>query len=207
MPKPIIIGVAGGTASGKTTVSNKILEAAGPERLAYIEHDAYYRDLSHLPLKERKAFNFDHPDALENELLITHLETLLSGQPVQIPVYDFAQYIRTNQLRSVEPHRVILVEGILIFADKTLREMMDIKIYVDTDADLRFIRRLQRDILERERSVNQVIEQYLATVRPMHLEFVEPSKRYADVIIPRGGQNMKAIQMVVAQVQRMVESH
>ena len=206
MPKPIIIGVAGGTASGKTTVSNKILEAVGPERLAYLEHDAYYRDLSHLPMEERKAFNFDHPDALENELLIAHLEALLRGQPVQVPVYDFAQYIRTGQLRSVEPQRVILVEGILIFADKTLREMMDIKIYVDTDADLRFIRRLQRDVLERERSVKQVIEQYLATVRPMHMEFVEPSKRYADVIIPRGGQNIKAIQMVVAQVQRMVES-
>ena len=206
MTKPIIIGVAGGTASGKTTVSNKILEVVGPKRLAYIEHDAYYRDLSHLPLEERKAFNFDHPDALENELLIAHLETLLAGQPVQVPIYDFAQYIRTGQLRWVEPHRVILVEGILIFADKTLREMMDIKIYVDTDADLRFIRRLQRDVLERERSVKQVIEQYLATVRPMHMEFVEPSKRYADVIIPRGGQNLKAIQMVVAQVQRMVES-
>lgn len=183
MPKPIIIGVAGGTASGKTTVSNKILEAVGPERLAYIEHDAYYRDLSHLPMEARQAFNFDHPDALENELLIAHLEALLGGQPIQVPVYDFAHYIRTEQLRRVEPHRVILVEGILIFADKTLREMMDIKIYVDTDADLRFIRRLQRDVLERDRSVKQVIEQYLATVRPMHMEFVEPSKRYADMII------------------------
>src|SRR5688572_2091024 len=124
MTKPIIIGVAGGTASGKTTVSNKILEVVGPERLAYLEHDAYYRDLSHLPLEERKAFNFDHPDALENELLIAHLEALLRGQPVQVPIYDFAQYIRTDRLRSVEPRRVILVEGILIFADKTLREMM-----------------------------------------------------------------------------------
>jgi uridine kinase len=183
MPKPIIIGVAGGTGSGKTTVSNKILEVVGSDRLAYIEHDSYYRDLSHLPLEERRAFNFDHPEALENELLITHLGTLLDGQPIQVPIYDFAQYIRTDQLRWVEPHRVILVEGILIFADKTLREMMDIKIYVDTDADLRFIRRLQRDMMERERSVNQVIEQYLATVRPMHMEFVEPSKRYADMVI------------------------
>jgi uridine kinase len=206
MPQPIIIGVAGGTASGKTTVSSKILEAVGPTRLAYIEHDAYYRDLSHLPMAERKAFNFDHPDALENELLIAHLEALLRGEPVQVPVYDFAQYIRTPELRCVEPRRVILVEGILIFVDKTLREMMDIKIYVDTDADLRFIRRLQRDVLERGRSVDQVIQQYLETVRPMHMEFVEPSKRYADVIIPRGGQNLKAIQMVVAQVQRMVET-
>jgi uridine kinase len=205
MPKPIIIGVAGGTASGKTTVSNKILELIGPERLVYIEHDAYYRDLSQLPLEKRRAFNFDHPDALENELLITHLETLVRGEPVQVPVYDFAQYIRTDRLRRVDPRRVILVEGILIFVDKKLREMMDIKIYVDTSADLRFIRRLQRDVLERGRSVKQVIEQYLDTVRPMHLEFVEPSKQFADVIIPRGGENLKAIQMVAAQIQRMLE--
>jgi len=183
MDKPIIIGVAGGTASGKTTVSTKILELIGPERLAFIEHDSYYRDLSHLPLEERKKFNFDHPDALENELLITHLNSLLQGQPVMVPVYDFASYIRTGQLRRVEPRQVILVEGILIFADKGLRELMDIKIYVDTAADLRFIRRLQRDVVERGRSVSHVIEQYLNTVRPMHLEFVEPSKRYADMVI------------------------
>ena len=178
----------------------------GSEHLAYIEHDAYYRDLSHLPLVERKELNFDHPDSLENELLIAHLEALLQGQPVQIPVYDFANYIRTDQLELVEPRRVILVEGILIFVDKKLRDMMDIKIYVDASADLRFIRRLQRDVAERGRSVEHVIEQYLETVRPMHLEFVEPSKRYADVIIPRGGRNIKAIQMVVAQIQRMLES-
>jgi uridine kinase len=183
MEKPIIIGVAGGTASGKTSVSTKILELIGPERLAFIEHDSYYRDLSHLPLEERKIFNFDHPDALENELLISHLNSLLQGQPVMVPVYDFASYIRTDQLRRVEARRVILVEGILIFADKALRDLMDIKIYVDTDADLRFIRRLQRDVVERGRSVSHVIEQYLNTVRPMHLEFVEPSKRYADMVI------------------------
>ncbi|MFC1975835.1 uridine kinase [Chloroflexota bacterium] len=206
MQKPIIIGVAGGTASGKTTVSKKILETIGPEHLAYLEHDAYYRDLSHLPLEQRRAFNFDHPDALENGLLIAHLETLLQGQPVQVPVYDFATYVRTDQLKRVEPRRVIFVEGILIFVDKKLREMMDIKIYVDASADLRFIRRLQRDTTERGRSVELVIEQYLETVRPMHLEFVEPSKRYADVIIPRGGRNIKAIEMVVAQIQRMLEA-
>jgi uridine kinase len=206
MKKPIIIGVAGGTASGKTTVSKKILDVIGSDHLAYVEHDAYYRDLSHLPLVERKEFNFDHPDSLENELLITHLEELLQGQPVQIPVYDFTQYIRTDQLRLVESRPVIMVEGILIFVDKSLRDMMDIKVYVDAAADLRFIRRLQRDVAERGRSVDHVIEQYLETVRPMHLEFVEPSKRYADVIIPRGGRNIKAIQMVVAQIQRMLES-
>ncbi len=204
MKQPIIIGVAGGTASGKTTVSRKILESIGPGYLEYIQHDAYYRDLSYLPLEQRKLFNFDHPDSLENELLITHLEALLQGQVVHIPVYDFTQYIRTDQLRLVEPRQVILVEGILIFADQQLRTMMDIKIYIDAPADLRFIRRLKRDVAERGRSVNHVIEQYLATVRPMHLEFVEPSKRHADVIIPRGGQNIKAIQMVVAQIQRML---
>ncbi len=203
--KPIIIGVAGGTASGKTTVSRQILETIGPEHLAYVEHDAYYRDLSHLPMEQRTEFNFDHPDSLENELMIAHLEQLLAGQSVQIPVYDFAQYIRTDKLKQVEARRVIMVEGILIFVDKRLREMMDIKIYVDTPADLRFIRRLTRDIAERGRFIDLVIEQYLATVRPMHLEFVEPSKHYADVIIPRGGRNIKAIEMMVAQIQGMLE--
>jgi uridine kinase len=206
MKNSIIIGVAGGTASGKTTVSKKILEMVGTDHLAYIEHDAYYQDLSHLPLVKRKSFNFDHPDSLENELLIAHLEALLQGQPVQIPVYDFAKYIRTDQLKLVKPRRVIMVEGILIFVDKKLRDMMDIKIYVDAPADLRFIRRLKRDVAERNRTISQVIEQYLETVRPMHLEFVEPSKRYADVIIPRGGLNTKAIQMVATQIQRMLES-
>jgi uridine kinase len=206
MKIPLIIGVAGGTASGKTTVARKILDTIGLEHLAYIDHDAYYRDLSHLPLAERRKFNFDHPNALENELLITHLKMLLRGQAVEVPVYDFAQYVRTGESRQIEPKPVILVEGILLFADRKLREMMDIKIYVDAPADLRFIRRLKRDMAERGRSVNLVIEQYLKTVRPMHLQFVEPSKRYADVIIPRGGRNVKAIQMVVAQIQRMVES-
>jgi uridine kinase len=202
--RPIIIGVAGGTASGKTTVSQQILETVGTNQLAYIEHDSYYRDLSHLPLEERKEFNFDHPNSLENELLVAHLKTLLQGQPVQVPVYNFAQYIRTNELRQVEPRRVIMVEGILIFVDRELRDLMDVKIYVDAPPDLRFIRRLKRDVVERGRTVNHVIEQYLETVRPMHLEFVEPSKRHADVIIPRGGRNIKAIQMVVAQIERML---
>jgi uridine kinase len=206
MTQPIIIGVAGGTASGKTTVSQKILQLIGPDQLAYVEHDAYYRDLSYLPLVERQTLNFDHPDSLENELLITHLETLLQGQPVDVPVYDFAQYIRMDQVKRIEPKQVVIVEGILIFVDKQLREMMDIKIYVDTPPDLRFIRRLQRDVAERGRSVQHVIDQYLDTVRPMHLEFVEPSKHFADVIIPRGGQNIKAIEMVAAQIQRMLEA-
>lgn len=205
MPKPIIIGVAGGTASGKTTVSQTILHSVGADRLAYIEHDAYYRDLSHLPLAERRSFNFDHPNSLENELLIYHLHQLLQGYPIEMPVYDFSNYIRTPETRLIEPQRVILVEGILIFVDKDLRDLMDIKIYVDTPADLRLIRRLKRDTAERGRSVTMVIDQYLETVRPMHMEFVEPSKRHADVIIPRGGRNLKAIEMVVAQIQRMLE--
>jgi len=205
MHKSMIIGVAGGTASGKTTVSKRILEAVKADHLAYLQHDAYYRDLSHLPFAERQAFNFDHPDSLEDELLIAHLEALQQGQAVEIPVYDFTQYVRTSERILIQPKPVILVEGILIFADKALRQLMDLKIYVDTPDDLRFIRRLQRDVLERGRTVEHVIEQYLDTVRPMHLEFVEPSKRHADVIIPHGGRNIKGIQMVVAQIERMLE--
>jgi uridine kinase len=202
--RPITIGVAGGTASGKTTVSDAILERVGRHRIAYIEHDAYYRDLGHLPLEERRQLNVDHPDALETELLVFHLRQLQAGEAVEVPVYDFATYQRRDATRRIEPRRVILVEGILIFVDKALREMMDVKLYVDTDADLRFIRRLQRDTRERGRTVDMVIRQYLDTVRPMHLEFVEPSKRYADVIIPAGGFNEAAIQMIVARIEGML---
>lgn len=201
--KPIIIGVAGGTASGKTTVSDAILERVGRDRIIYIQHDSYYRDLSHLPMEERVKLNFDHPDALETELLVAHLRQLQAGEPVEIPIYDFATYQRSAQTRRVELRRVILVEGLLIFVDKELREMMDIKLYVDTDADLRFIRRLQRDIQERGRTMESVIHQYLTTVRPMHLEFVEPSKRYADIIIPAGGFNTTAIEVIVARIEEM----
>jgi uridine kinase len=202
--QPIIIGVTGGTASGKTTVSDAILERVGIDRIAYIQHDSYYRDLSHLPLEERRKLNFDHPDALETELLVKHLRQLKAGAPVEVPIYDFATYQRGDQTRRVEPRRVIMVEGILIFVDRELREMMDVKLYVDTDADLRLIRRLQRDIQERERTLDTVIDQYLNTVRPMHLEFVEPSKRYADVIIPAGGFNEAAIEMIVARIKGML---
>jgi len=201
---PIIIGVAGGTSSGKTTISEIILKRVGRDQIAYIQHDSYYRDRSHLPPEERSKSNFDHPDALESELLVKHLKALQRGEGVKVPIYDFATYSRTNQTRWVEPKRVILVEGILIFAEKALRELMDIKIYVDADADLRFIRRLQRDITERGRTMHSVIDQYLTTVRPMHLEFVEPSKRYADIIIPEGGFNTVALDMVVARVERMI---
>jgi uridine kinase len=202
--KPVIIGVAGGTASGKTTVSDAILDRVGRQHIIYLQHDSYYRDLSYLPLEERTKLNFDHPDALETELLVSHLRRLQAGEPVEVPVYDFATYRRTAETRCIQPRRVILLEGLLIFVDKELREMMDVKLYVDTDADLRFIRRLQRDIQERGRTMESVIHQYLTTVRPMHLEFVEPSKRYADIIIPSGGFNMTAIEVIVARVERLL---
>ena len=205
--QPIVIAVAGGTASGKTTVANEILRRVGAEHIACIPHDAYYRDLSHLPLSQRAQVNFDHPDSLETDLLIQHLKELRAGRAVEIPVYDFTTHARTQHTRRVEPAPVILVEGILIFVEPELRALLDVKLYVDSDADERFIRRLRRDIEERGRTVESVCDQYLATVRPMHLEFVEPSKRYADVIIPGGGFNEVAIEMVAARVRGMMEEH
>jgi uridine kinase len=202
--RPIIIGVAGGTGSGKTTVSWEILRRVGAERIAFIQHDSYYRDRSHLSPEERDRVNYDHPDSLETDLLVGHLRQLQAGRLVKIPVYDFTRHVRTAETRRVEPKRVILVEGILIFAEPALRELFDVKIYVDTDADMRFIRRLRRDIAERGRTVELVIAQYEATVRPMHLEFVEPSKRYADLIIPDGGFNIVAMDMVVARILEML---
>jgi uridine kinase len=193
-----MIGVAGGSASGKTTVSRAILQRVGTDRIAYISHDLYYRDLSHLPMEQRATFNFDHPDALDNELLAAHLDALAAGQPIEAPTYDFATYVRLPATRTILPRPVILIEGILIFTEPVLRRRMQIKLFVDADADLRFIRRLKRDIEERGRSV---IAQYLNTVRLMHLEFVEPTKRYADLIIPEGGRNTIAIDMVVARIE------
>ncbi len=205
--RPIVIGVAGGTGSGKTTVANQILQRVGAEHIACIPHDAYYRDLSHLPPRQRDQVNYDHPNALETELLIEHLKELHAGRAVEIPVYDFTTHTRTQHTRRVELAPVILVEGILVFAEPELRKLFDVKIYVDTDADVRFIRRLRRDIEERGRSVESVCEQYLSTVRPMHLEFVEPSKRYADIIIPEGGFNEVAIEIVAARIRGMLEEH
>lgn len=201
---PIIIGVAGGTGSGKTTVALKILEQVGAEHVAYIPHDAYYRDLSHLPASLRTQVNFDHPDSLETDLLVEHLKQLKAGQAVEVPVYDFTIHARTAQTRRVGPAPVILVEGILVFAEPELRALFDVKLYVDTDADIRIIRRLQRDVEERGRTLESVIQQYMTTVRPMHLEFVEPSKRYADVIIPEGGFNEVAVEMVAARVRGLL---
>ncbi|HIE37674.1 MAG TPA: uridine kinase [Anaerolineae bacterium] len=203
--RPIIIGVAGGTGSGKTTVAMEILQRVGAEHIAYIPHDAYYRDLSHLPPAQRARVNFDHPDSLETELLIQHLKRLREGESVEIPVYDFTTHTRSRETRRVGPAPVILVEGILVFAEPALRDLFDVKLYVDTDADIRIIRRLQRDVQERGRTLESVIQQYLTTVRPMHLEFVEPSKRYADVIIPEGGFNEVAIEMVAARIRGLLD--
>jgi uridine kinase len=203
---PVTIGVAGGSGSGKTSVSKAILNRVGTEHITYLEHDAYYKDIRDIPYAHTTIINFDHPDTLETELLIEHIKALKQGQPVAVPVYDFTTYRRTEQVRMVLPQPIILVEGILIFAEPELRKLFDMRIFVDTDTDIRFIRRLKRDISERGRTVESVIEQYLHSVRPMHLEFVEPSKRYADVIIPEGGQNVVAIEMVAARIRNMLEN-
>lgn len=200
---PYIIGVAGGSGSGKTTVSNRIRELVGDEHLAYLQHDSYYHDASHLPPAERAQQNYDHPNSLDTPLLVEQLTQLRMGQPIQIPVYDFASYTRSRETITTQPARVILVEGILIFSHKALRQQMDMRIFVDTDADLCFIRRLQRDMVERGRTQESIIEQYLATVRPMHLEFVEPSKRYADIIVPNG-YNPVAMDMIVSRIHELL---
>ncbi|MDT7884223.1 MAG: uridine kinase [Thermoflexus sp.] len=205
--RPVVIGIAGGTGSGKTTVAEAIVRRIGPERIALIQQDSYYKDQSHLPMEERVRINYDHPDSIDTALLIRHLQELIAGRPVEVPIYDFTTYTRTPHTRRVEPRPVILVEGILVFVEKALRDLFDIKIYVDADPDIRFIRRLQRDLAERGRTLESVIQQYLSTVRPMHLEFVEPSKRYADIIIPEGGFNTVALDMIIARIRAMLEEN
>jgi len=196
----MIIGICGGTGSGKTTVALKILEAVGPDSVVYLQQDSYYKDLSHLPLEQRHTINFDHPDAVDTELLIKQIEDLRAGRPIEQPVYDFTLHVRRPETKRIEPRPIILVEGILVFENPKLRSLMDLKIYVDTADDLRFIRRLTRDISERGRTVQSVITQYLETVRPMHLEFVEPSKRYADIIIPEGGYNEVGVDLIIEKI-------
>jgi uridine kinase len=202
---PLVIGIAGGSGSGKTTVVQEILNRVGPDRIAYLQHDSYYKDLTGLPPAQRIEANFDHPHSLETELLIKHVVSLRDLQPVEVPIYDFATDSRTDKTFTVAPRNVILVEGILIFVEPELRKLFDVKLFVDTDADIRFIRRLHRDITERGRTTESVIKQYQSTVRPMHLEFVEPSKRYADVIIPGGGFNTAALDMVVARIETLLK--
>jgi uridine kinase len=200
MTQPLVIAVAGGSGSGKTTVARAIDEAVHRESVL-VEQDAYYKDLSHLPLEERKKVNFDHPDAFDTELMIAQLRLLLSGQAIDRPTYDYPAHTRAAATVRVEPRDVILVDGILLFADARLRPLFDIKVYVDVPDDVRFIRRLQRDVVERGRTMDSVIQQWLTTVRPMHLEFVEPSKRYADIILPEGGLNRIGVETIVARVE------
>jgi uridine kinase len=202
--KSCVLGVAGGTGSGKTTVVRAILDAVGAERIALVEQDSYYRDVDWRNESELIHHNFDHPEAIDNELLVAHVAALKAGHPIEVPVYDFVRHRRTARTRRIEPQPVILLEGILIFVEPDLRELLDFKIYVDTDADLRLIRRLGRDMSERGRTVQDVLRQYLETVRPMHLEFVEPSKRHADVILPEGGENKVALEMVIAHVEQLL---
>ena len=204
-PDPLVIGIAGGSGSGKTTVAQEILQRVGPSQIAFLQHDSYYKDLTGLPPTQRVEVNFDHPNSLETDLLTEHIVALRDGKSIEVPIYDFSTHSRTNQTFTVHPRRVILVEGILIFTEIALRDLFDVKIFVDTDSDIRFIRRLNRDITERGRTTESVIKQYQSTVRPMHLEFVEPSKRYADIIIPEGGFNTAALDMVVARIEALLK--
>ena len=195
-----VIGVAGGSGSGKTTVVRRIVDSLGTEHVTLLDHDRYYRDRNDLRLEERAALNYDHPDALETHLLVEHVRALKAGATVNVPQYDFTRHARLPETETFQPRRVLIVEGILVFVDAALRELMDIKVFVDTDSDTRFIRRLQRDVAQRGRTMESVIDQYQTTVKPMHLEFVEPSKRYADVITPLGGHNTVAVDLLLTML-------
>jgi len=196
----MIIGICGGTGSGKTTVANRILESVSKDEVIFLQQDSYYRNLDEMPTDYRQQKNFDHPDAIDNDLLVSHLRALKAGEAVELPLYDFRTHTRQPETLHMEPRPIIIIEGILIFAVQRLLDEMDIKVYVDTPDDIRFIRRLRRDIAERGRTVESVIEQYVATVRPMHMQFVEPSKRYADVIIPEGGHNLVSIGLISGRI-------
>ena len=199
-----VIGVAGGSGSGKTTVVRRIVDSLGPDQVTLLDHDRYYRDRNDLRLEERAALNYDHPDALETDLMVTHVRALKAGQAVDVPQYDFTRHARLVETNTFQPRRALIVEGILVFTDAALRDLMDIKVFVDTDSDTRFIRRLRRDVAERGRTMDSVIDQYQSTVKPMHLEFVEPSKRYADVIIPLGGHNTVAVDLLLTLLRSVV---
>jgi uridine kinase len=203
-PRRILIGIAGGSGSGKTLVARTIVRELGTDRVVVIDQDSYYRNLEDIPYRDREARNFDHPDAFDTELLKEHLRALLAGHPVDQPIYDYSQHRRLDETRRIGEHHIVVLEGILIFNDPELRDMMDIKLFIDADPDVRFIRRLRRDLVERGRSVDSVIRQYTESVRPMHLQFVEPSKRHADVIIPEGGHNKVAIDLVKTKIRDLL---
>jgi uridine kinase len=200
--KPLIIGIAGGSGSGKSTVARNVADNLGDLSVAFIDMDAYYRNFTQLPIEERRLLNWDHPDAFDYDLLTSHLQQLADREPVAKPVYDFVTHLRSNDTVRVEPSDVIVIDGILLFVDERVRELCDVKVFVDADADIRLIRRIQRDLNSRGRPLNEIIDQYLSTVQPMHLQFVEPSKRYADIIVPRGGHNAVAIEMIVAKIKQ-----
>jgi uridine kinase len=202
--KPLIIGIAGGSGSGKSTVARNVGQALGAGAVASIDMDAYYRNHAHLPLDERRAVNWDHPDAFDWDLLIGHLGQLARGMSIEKPIYDFVRHLRSDHTVVVAPRDVVVVDGILLFADSRTRDLCDVKIFVDADADIRLMRRIRRDTTKRGRPLDEILDQYLKTVQPMHLQFVEPSKRYADVIVPHGGHNPIAVEMIVAKIQRRV---
>lgn len=200
--KPFIVGIAGGTGSGKSTVARNVARALIAESVAFIDMDAYYLNFAHLPLAERRAINWDHPNAFDWDLLVCQLQRLAAGEPINKPVYDFLSHTRTYRTVAVPPAAVVVIDGILLFSDARVRELCDVKVFVDADADIRLMRRIRRDMSKRGRPLEEILDQYVTTVQPMHLEFVEPTKRYADVIVPRGGHNTIAVEMIVAKIQR-----
>jgi len=204
--KPLIIGIAGGTGSGKTTVAKKIAQALPQASVAFLDMDGYYRNLAHLPMDERRQINWDHPQAFDLDLFVSHLEQLARGEPVEKPVYDFTTHVRSSRTERITPADVIVVDGILLFVDERVRALCDVKVFVDADPDIRLVRRIQRDMSERDRPLEEILQQYLTTVRPMHQQFVEPSKRYADIILPRGGENAVAIEMILTTIQRRLDA-
>jgi uridine kinase len=206
LERPLLIGIAGGTGSGKSTVARKIADGLPAASIAVLDHDSYYRDRSDLTYEERTHLNYDHPESLDNELFVEHLAALRANQPVDVPIYDFKTHARLGERRRIEPTRILIVEGILVFVEERVRRLLDVKIFVDTDADIRVFRRIRRDLEQRGRSFQQVREQYYSTVRPMHLQFVEPSKRWADLIVPEGGDNHIAIDLILGKLRHVLHT-
>ena len=204
--KPLIIGIAGGTGSGKTTVARKIAAALPSASVAFLDMDGYYRNFAHLPMDDRRKINWDHPETFDLDLFASHLERLARGESVEKPVYDFATHVRSPRTERITSADVVVVDGILLFADERIRALFDVKVFVDADPDIRLVRRIQRDMSERDRPLEEILQQYLTTVRPMHLQFVEPGKRYADIIVPRGGENIVAIEMILTTIQRRLDA-